>query len=1239
MIKEDIPLYKLDLTGVDKYNRVDYEYGFRKTVKNNNIVIPRGAPFYQKSFKLYSKDGQELVEGTHWEFYGIMGKLTQFTGKPVGLFVRLLDDSITEWYWDYQVVGNFNKITNEILNMLHSIYEDDRYVWWENIENKPLWFVPEIHQHDLAYQIYGFTDLARELNRIANIEATMKRADAVIIKQLQDNIDYYIAGFKTVLTDLITSHDSNKKDAHGVRKQHMGLDKVDNFATATLEETLEGLRDDLHITPYNAAIAATTAAGRNERLFPSGSLPLLRYGSDTFIPPTIMGSFEGLGGVTSRCGALIENDGTLLALRHRNNGKVRGLYFSRCSNWQSKDAEYEFTAYTYQHPTATAVGATLDTIINGSNQYVMVVGDAVKGLYWWCETHGTFNPDRHVLIPISGPWTTEDMNPANYNPNNIYNNQGLANVCADANYKDDWCILQGHTLSSMQSDREDKILDWDTMGNNSWGGGAVINGGYSIHVVVGNTIQRVDVDYTHPKLGKFNDKYWSPQWPEVIIEGGIRKIKSYYGDYTVPVRTIQLYNSPRVFWKKFKDSNDFAIRIDFNGREFTFGGDGGASRVLSNKARISFSTANNVITAKVTPAEGHDTLWAFDAGNRNTDEYRTYINYCGSQLVISAQDQTGVVQLSDGFAFSLSGTGNVAFPPAYSAFEANFLKSAENILAPDNTTANTSFFYKWKRFNEVNPIGMGSMFAVQRCMVTDNNNPLSSGIMVRQLKTSADKPDGYSEWFYRPVSYMNANWDHIAPPSVSSFNGQTLKHYPFVSNGAVVKGLGFQVPVVSQLPIPGTVGGVNKTLHTKMLGASSTSRLMGLMDWDEAVSGPFGDFKLVVECAVTMDGANPTYKPVSVVDIKTALTNNIIPIFTAVGFTAQEVLDTWILGRVLSPTGAEHVVVKAYRIIPDTLMIESCCVVVTLAVTGTPTQHADGYLVYPTATFTKLSEPNSIISEGPAQGTNHGYPRYDKNVGNTPGYVLGIPFKSRNGATVDRTTYTVAIMPDARYSGSGGSSVTPSLIEVSADGRTILNHSRTQTPEWGAEALSTFIPYYGYGNAGQGMTIFEGAAIASQVIDQTQGIYQAAYRGLYETTRVIGMSNILIPQYTIYFQDMKDILLAGKMYDIPATYIDLLVEDPNPANKTYYIYLAYSGAQVTYLATTEVRPESATQSLIAKVKCGATQIDSIIPYNRFSMDGASISADRQGSSILASSGSLYEIGNTSSILLDGDFVP
>lgn len=1226
MIKEDIPLYKLDLTGNSKFNLVLQESKSRTDIKNNQIFIPPKSPFYQKSFKMYDKAGKLLVEGTDYEFYGIMGKLTQYTGKPVGLFVRILNDSILEWKMDYQVVGNFNAITNEILNMLQSIYQDDRFVMWGNIDNKPLWFIPEIHQQDLAYDIFGFTDLVRELNRIATYVASTSSATDFMLESFQDHLEVYINGYKQVLTKLLNSHIANKQDAHGVNKSDIGLGNVANVRVATLEETLEGTRDDLRITVYNAAKAAEASSGRNDKLFPSGSLPILRYGSDTFIPPTIAGSFEGLGGTSRRSGAVVETDGTLLVMTHRNNGKYRGLYFIRCTNWQQTDPNYDFTSYMYQHPTATAAGATLDTIINGSNRYVMVIGDRTKNLWWWCETHGTFNPDRHKLIPLSGEWVSEDM-AAPYTISDVYESSSLATILADENYGDYWCIVQPYIVQEFIKRRPSQYPDYATLGGKVYGDGSIINAGCSFNIVASKsgTIKRSTVDYNHPIWGNYKDKYWAPWLPKVEQINGEFVTTSAYAIYNPPIVNVLNFRSIFAYWLNNGNFGEYSFRYEHIGRSQS--STGNVQHQCVFRATLKIVRNGNDFIVTVAPAPGSDKLYTIDINSTGTKEWDSYIkNVVTNFVAAEGMDQTGNAVLTGGYVQFAQGTAGVAFPPAYGVGKATFLNDYKSLLLPPNNESNFSMIYNQKTFTEKNPIGMTSQFAIQRLLSSDNDDYTKAGILVRQFEGLE------SSWFFRPVAYMNSNWDHVPPGNSTVFQGRSWKHYPFTPAGLKCK-LGFQVYPGTQMPIPGRNNAGNQK---KFLGATSDTTITGASPNGEP-NGPgkfLGDYIMPYEVSIKTSDGVMSVDPSIAIDLKSTIANVIVPGFSAAGFTEDQVRESWAVHMALSSSGEWHAVWIVWKMIGRDATMGA--MVTSLTPAGNPTT-VNGYSLYTSATCVQKSPVKTEYR--PNRGPNGVYrhPRYLNNGASLP-YFLGMPYKGMVNGSPDMSGYVVLMTTSVRYDTFGGTVPPGFLMEIKADGSEITKLGDLFVQDWGTDNTACAMPYYGISWAAPGTVTFEGAAIGASIYDPSGNLFDNIAANKYVGDPVIGMSNILTPQYTVYFQQARNVLIAGKMYDIPATYIDILTLDSSPANKVFYVYLQYSNAQGTYVIGRDIKPESSSQALIAKVTCGPTQIDRIEPYNRFTMDGAQISAKREGSAILASSGSVFDIGDTSSILLDSDFI-
>lgn len=1228
MIREDIPLYKLDLEGNSTFNKVTREFMFRRKVKNNSIVIPSKGPFYQKSMRLFDMAGQPLVEGTHYEFYGIMSKITQFTGKPVGLYIRLLDDTILEWYATYQVVGNFSKISNEILNMLKSIHEDDRFVLWENIENKPLWFIPEIHQHDLAYDIYAFTDLARELNRLAEIQGAMTSAQDFMVETLKNNLAVYIDGYKKVLMDLLNSHIGNKHDAHGTDAKAIGLGNVQNIPSATLEETLEGLRDDLTLTPYNSFLAVKAAAGRNERLYPSGTLPILRYGSDTFIPPTIDGSFEGLGGLSRRCGMIVETDGTLLILNHRNNGKIRGLYFTRCSDWRSQQANYEFTAYQYQHPTATAAGATLDTVINGSNRYIMVVGDSVKNMWWWCETHGTFDPAKHILVPLSGKWVTEDMGTTDPAAAWWDHPWKKSVVLADKNYKEHFSIVQPYTYSEFHRrfpNYAPEISQYRL--------GAITNYCYSINVVTqrNGVIERAKVNYTNPVLGDTTSEYWFPWSIEVVDAPDLpygKGISKCFADFSEPSPFIWMYRSVHAMWLSSDVPDEYVTRLEMNGMVTgpKTGGNGSWYLAWRGKFKISKDTSGTVVD--ITNAPSSDKLYNINPdqpweGILEFDQFRANVV---SEIIVNGADSVGSAVLSPGIFGFADGTSNVTFPSRYAMANVGYAENANALFNPPHTQPGGSWIYQSlnKTVIESNPIGLSTLFENQAMGIGDTDNYQMGGVYARQNLGS-----GY-EWVFRPLSNLNANYAEVPPPLVGNYQGVVYSNYPFKPE-AYKTSIGAQVMLCSALTIDGIN---NKAMYKSVMGVSADTTMLG-SKVGATTDTPNGDGMWVKEVDIKLTNGKVTFTPVVVINVLSGIANNLTQLMASAGLTADEVKKTWTIGRVLGGDGNVYSIAQCFAtrgkdVLTVTMFID-------INPTGTP-DTSKGYTYYADATIVQRSPPVTVLSGFDIANTSVGYPDYTSGSDQNP-RCISIPFKAKNGDVYDRSGTYIALMNGPCFHARAGRSRPNMSISANANCTVINEMYHLGALMWGMDTGYTACPYYGIGDATAGMLTFEGAAIACETYRQDGNFYDNIKRKLKTDKRVIGMSNILTPQYTVYFQEMKNVMLAGRMYNIPATHIDILDQDPNPANKTFYIYLYYTSGLAKYIISDTVRPESASQSLIATVYCGPTQIDRIIPYNRFSIDGASFSAVRQGSSILASSGSVYDTGETSTILKPSDYIP
>lgn len=1246
-IKEDVKLYKVDFTGVDPFNSIHREYMSRTPGDNGDIQIPRHAPFYIKSVKLYTISGEPLVEGTDFEFYGILGKLTAYTAKPVGLFIRLLNSDLTEWFIDYQVVGNFNKITNEILNLLQSAYTDDRKIKWENITNKPTWFVPKLHKHDLTYEVYGFTDLAAQIIRIAEIRATVSRPESVTLEVIQERITYYIEGFRKVIRDIVDSHNSGKVNNHGVWKDAIGLDLVDDFPVATIEQAIEGLRTDLHLTPAVAVAAVQQASGKNNKLFPSGSLPILRYGTDTFIPPTITGSFEGMGGWGNRSGAIVESDGTLLILHRRYNGNTEGLYFTRSINYTNKNPDYEFTSYRYRHPTAEAAGVELTHIINGSNKYMMVVGNLKKNIWYWVATNGTFNPDRHILNRITGDWVTfmgEWGNKATTFLDQAIND---CTLLAGPDYMTRAVILQAYNQDMMKKYRP------------TWVGNVDVppvprhfDGFAFYQMVSGNSkFASSKVNFNHPKFGNFNDNVFTPfvwdKTPDKVPGKNYNTIKSYHFEFKEPIELIWTYRALHA--SSGKINNDItAFRMEFMILTVSMKGTRTTRRV-PYRANLTYGLSGSTPTVQVVPATGSDKLYTWDPDDpygEVTQDQKDANKYVWVTATPETEDIVGSVDLGNGLGIFIGGSANWTYPNTFSLSGQTYFKSPEAIVTPPPYNVNEewrTFSYINKTMYEYNPIGLGMLFTSPNHICTDTDDFTTGAVMARQVG-----PNG-TEWVVRPLDFIDSNWLHKDAPNVMTMGGKQVKHYPLTSR-AYKTNIGPQVSLAQPIQ-PQWASGQAKERYKRLFGADAWSNITGkaILNSDEfgviyVGSPPNGDGLYIKENTIKLVNDIVTFTPTKVINVKPAIMSSIKTLLGPYNITEEWLGATWNIGRIVTAEGKWLETFTAWQIINRKCNVAFfTCEIVGK---GAPV-NKDGYQYWADATITRVSNVYTFETgdttvqdkwEGPCfiSGTHF----------HTPS-TISVPHNGTPmGATEqDRTAMLVIARSMCRYTDIFNRRFISPLIKLKGDGtlpdaRQVSDvYSTDNGPDNGW--FST--PLYGLGNGFTGVNLMEGAGIVANGFvsgPKPEDLFSYISRWEFDPdATVMGMNNLLVSQYTVYFNKADNVIIAGKSYSIDSTFIDIKTIDPSPANKTFYVYVYFTNGLASYEITQNVHPESSTRSMIAIVKCGATQIDTIEPFNRFSMDGAIVSARRHGSAILGASGSIFEIGDTSKIMLDSDYIP
>lgn len=172
------PELDLDLTGINKDNRVYNEPHTLHNLKNRAIVPNKGL-FYSASLIIY--DGaKELVEYVDYEAVEQHHPLTVKTGKEVCAGIIIKNEDVGEFVEiTYQAVGGYYSTDNNaIANLYRSIRDDKRPQDWHYILNKPNEFQPTGHPHWLE-DIVGFEPVIYALERI-KAAISLGQTDVVI---------------------------------------------------------------------------------------------------------------------------------------------------------------------------------------------------------------------------------------------------------------------------------------------------------------------------------------------------------------------------------------------------------------------------------------------------------------------------------------------------------------------------------------------------------------------------------------------------------------------------------------------------------------------------------------------------------------------------------------------------------------------------------------------------------------------------------------------------------------------------------------------------------------------------------------------------------------------------------------------------------------------------------------------------------------------------------------------------
>lgn len=405
MSEPQVKLFKFDVTGVDPQNLVDGEPHTIASGKKDKMIVPFHGPFYARSVKITQADGTPLKKGTDFQTTYLYPELSARTGKPVTSFIRILNLELSgQLRITYQVVGE-GTITGSqaFLDMLTAIQNDERPVNWDNIFNKPATFPPSPHQHDIAYETYNWGGLIdvfstwqgamtrRSLVDTGDLYARLRNVDGILRQKVEDVRSYMQAHFQ------------NYNNPHFDTKETVGLGLVDNYATATNEQAIQGTRTDLLLTPSAAtALINSRVGGSDSNFVHQGHLRISQYGTLNYLPAGVNGSYEGAGGYSGGQAvrnALIEPDGSLIGLRPGNNGVEQGLYYFHLPS-AKKISEGTPIRTNYKYNPA-AMNGDIPVFMSRGDAWSALMTKNKSGKYYAVYTNRTLDQTRHDIAQIT----------------------------------------------------------------------------------------------------------------------------------------------------------------------------------------------------------------------------------------------------------------------------------------------------------------------------------------------------------------------------------------------------------------------------------------------------------------------------------------------------------------------------------------------------------------------------------------------------------------------------------------------------------------------------------------------------------------------------------------------------------------------------------------------------------------------------------------------------------------------
>ena len=1164
-----VPEYRDDIMHVNPDNEVRGEPFKMAAGVFSRIVIPLKSPFFVKSLRVYNGNREPLTLETDdrkgdYRIYKIMAGLTELTAAPVACMVEFTNQDITSGFFDYDVVGEFSLFDAALMAMIIDSGKDDRPVWWEYLRGKPPAFRPKLHGMSLIYDIVAFKDTISLLDSIlAYMDANSRTIAEIKIDHYVLLLKHYLAVYSTELLNNLNRH-MGSYNSHGFNKVQSGLSLVDNFATARGNDLLKP-HSNMHLTPNGLKTIINSIGFNANELLENGKIAISQFGNSNFIPPSLDGSFEGLGGKIETAGITMENDGSIALLWNRMDGRIDGLYYSVVENPYS-NLKLTYTSYRYTHQRLVADDINPDVIANGTGKDVIMVGDTRKQRYYIGVTNGTLDPSKHVYSEIN----LDAMKVALGNQNaNLGSSFGSMNIFLTG----DWIYI---TLAT-------HILDGSVDANNP---SLDLRYRYfyrvpvaSVRAQINVTAEAVRLTYTDGDGASFaNATHWCWGGSEVAYRDPISLqwlFNRYYFKFKVPMITSGYYRSQHSYVEPIPDKpGKFILKmtsafyiLDVNGV-----GTPTMNFVIDMTYEFDPNTGVMVLLSKTPNAEVLDPQAPPDL---NATLF--LLNYLDSNQ--------GSVVLDDGSIIAGGGS--------YQSFP-------RNVVVMRTSNFRTRYDILRRNWNTE----MGLIIQANNIVET-LVSPLKSSIMPKSMLLG-NGGDAYVAATGENINLSKVYYRQSAGKLAPRANVDNLFY-----NNVVSRPLSNAVWEVNALPY---VGGAYVTTPSAQLDSYGTDLgeftfCMGCQKQFLNLTGLPGDWPV---------GSNPEDIMLKTrhanrveADGTLTFTNNGSILYPAaiVDLLKREVDDvakmlacpkTFV--AVCDPSAGP--LTEKYGWLPVLVMIN-------WAEVGTLNRRGTLLSIQPTYSVSgndRTVTGYTVLDKKHVTWANTAYrltpTSWDATLG---GYTTGTRHGAmRCGFYVNGTSLIGFLDSGVQAVGVGDSLQTFARF----------NFNRT-TQRW-ADA-STILGITGQGGSANHTVVTpDNGVILLLPWSSSTGGAGSLYNG--------GVNNPLLASvypevgWTIFAQAAIKATFQGKSYTIPAGTLDLRDVSTSPGNKTFYIYALLRDGIPQYEVAEDKRLETPFRLWVGKVVTGASQILTIERFNVFVLNGNRVSEIKRGNCIPASSG-------------------